>query len=215
MPFVEGIKRPHFKAVNFSLENMQRPRSLQSHFAYNFFPCGPPHATPCKYIYVARNPKDVAVSCFFHNKLRYFPDIEWDSFWEKYVSGQLEFGNYIDHILSWLPHKDDKNVLFITYEYMKKDLKQAVSRMATFMGANLSDDVVSKIADMTTFDNMKKDDTANYSWQEMFQKQDVQPFLRKGVVGDWKNFLSAEQSAQMDAICAERLKGTGMIFEYE
>jgi hypothetical protein len=62
---------------------------------------------------------------------------------------------------------------------------------------------------------MKKDNTANYSWQEMFQKKDVPQFLRKGVIGDWKNFLTADQSAQMDAICAERLKGTGLTFEYD
>ncbi len=39
--------------------------------------------------------------------------------------------------------------------------------------------------------------------------------MRKGIVGDWKNFLSAEQSTEMDAICAARLKDTGLVFEYE
>ena len=215
VPWSEGIERLHFKAANFSFDKVKRPRDFSSHLPYDLIPFGPPYDTPCRYIYVARNPKDVAVSCFFHNKVRYFPNLEWDAFWKMYIEGRVEFGKYIDHLLSWLPHKDDENVLFLTYESMKKDLKQAVSKMATFMGENLSDDIIAKIADMTTFENMKKDNTANYSWQVMFQKEGVQPFLRKGIVGDWKNFLTAEQSMQIDAIYAEKLKGTGFAFEYE
>ncbi len=40
-------------------------------------------------------------------------------------------------------------------------------------------------------------------------------FMRKGIVGDWKNFLSAEQSAEMDTICVNRLRDTGLEFQYE
>ena len=98
------------------------------------------------------------------------------------------------------------------YEDMKKDLKPAISQIAAFIGANISGDIIAKIADLTGFEKMKDDNTANYSRSESHQKE---PFMRKGVVGDWKNFLSAEQSAQMDAICAKRLKDTGLEFVYE
>lgn len=213
VPWAEGLGRPHF--ANFDVDKLQRPRAFQSHFPYAFFPCGPPHTTPCKYIYVARNPKDVAVSQYFHTRLRYYPDIEWNSFWEKYTTGDLGFGNYFDHLLGWWVHRDDRNVVFLKYEDMKKDLKQAVSQIAALIGPKLPDDIIGKIADMTSFAEMKKDNTANYAWQEMFRDEKTPPFLRKGVVGDWKNFLSPEQSAEMDAICAERLEGTGLVFDYE
>ena len=41
-----------------------------------------------------------------------FPGIEY---WRKFMTGDVEFRNYFDHLLSWLPHKDviDKNVLFL------------------------------------------------------------------------------------------------------
>ena len=52
---------------------------------------------------------------------------------------------------------------------------------------------------MTSFDKMKNDTTVNYSWIRKDK------FLRKGIVGDWKNFLTAEQSAEIDSVCAERL----------
>ena len=59
------------------------------------------------------------------------------------------------------------------------------------------------------------DNTANLSWSQFRQKEGTPKFMRRGVVGDWKNFLSAEQSAEMDMICAERLNGTGLEFGYE
>ena len=157
----------------------------------------------------------MAVSMYFHKRAVSFPDMEWDSFWEKYVSGDVYYGNYFDHLLSWLPHKDDKNVLFLKYEDMKRDLHGAVSQIAAFLEAKLTSDTIKKIAEATRFEQMKDDDTANYSWSKFRQKEGAPKFMRKGVVGDWKNFLSAEQSAEMDAICAERLKGTGLEFKYE
>ena len=100
-------------------------------------------------------------------------------------------------------------ILILKYEDMKRDLKHSVSTIASFIEADLSDDIIDKIADMTRFAKMKNDNTANYSWhiREL-------PFMRKGEVGDWKNFLTPEQSAEMDALCAERLKDTDITFEY-
>jgi hypothetical protein len=161
---------------------------------------------------VTRNPKDAAVSFFFQCRIVFFPGIEWDDFWKKFVNGEVEFGNYFDHLLSWLPHKDDKNVLFLKYEDMKRDLPGAVSQIASFLEADLSSDVIDKIADLTTFEKMKNDNSANLSWLRLRKKKGDE-FMRKGIVGDWKNFFTAEQSAEMDSICAEKLNG--FEFRYE
>ncbi len=209
VPWLESLKVRH---PDFKIEELPRPRTFKTHFPYHLLPCGPPHTTPCKYIFVARNPKDVAVSLYFHTKRLYYPDINWDSFWTKYVNGEFEFGNYFDHLLDWWPHRSDENVLFLKYEDVKKNLEQSVGRIASFIDADLSSDIISKIADLSSFEKMKDDDTANYSWNT---KELNVKFMRKGIVGDWKNFLSPEQSAEMDAICADRLKDTGLEFDYE
>ena len=103
----------------------------------------------------------------------------------------------------------------LLYEDMKEDLTQAVTRIADFIGKDVSKEVIAKIADLTSFENMKDDNTANYSWNKIHHKENAAPFMRKGSVGDWKNFLSAEQSAEIDAICADRLKDTGLNFRFE
>ena len=210
-----AVPWPESSLYPVKMEDLTRPRAFMSHFPSDALPCGPPHTTPCKYIYVARNPKDVAVSSYFQSKLLLFPGIEWDAFWKKYMAGDLYYGNYFDHLLSWLPHKDDKNVLFLKYEDMKRDLPRAVSTIASFIGANLSSEVVAKIADLTSFKNMKEDSTANKSWSHHRDEEGASKFLRKGIVGDWKNFLTVKQSAEIDTICANIRKGTGLDFRYE
>ncbi len=198
------------------LDEMPRPRAFKSHFSYDLLPCGPAHTTPCRYIYVIRNPKDAAVSGYCHLKKVYRPDIEWDMFFEQFFKGDGLYGDFFEHLLSWLPHKDDKNVFFVKYEDMKKDLAKAVSQMASFLDISLSGDEVIKIADLCSIEKMRKDDTANMSWIKEFCNEDGAPtFVRKGLVGDWKNYFSPEQSAKMDALYAEKLKGTGFELVFE
>ena len=71
---------------------------------------------------------------------------------------------YFDHILSWWAHRDSPNILFLKYEDIKKDLPEAITKIAAFLRVDLPGDVVMKIADLTTFANMKADNTANMTW---------------------------------------------------
>ena len=197
-------------------EDMPRPRAFMTHFPYDLLPCGPPHMTPCKYIYTSRNPKDVVVSMYCMLKTGYFHDLDWDTYCGRFCSGQVYFGSYFDHLLSWWVHRDDKNVLFLKYEDMKKDLRKTVNQIASFMGAEISSEVLSQIADLASFKRMKENDKVNYSWDKAYVNENGDhTFLRKGVVGDWKNFFSAQQSAKIDEICAEKFKDTGLEFDYD
>ena len=205
VPFLEGVQ--WYPGIN--IHSVPRPRAFMSHFPYNIFPCGPPNTHPCKYIYVARNLKDVAVSYFFMLHL-FFTDMEWNTYWPNFISWSLGFDNYFDHVLSWWEHRHDENVLFLKYEDMKRDLPHHVSKIASFIGTEISANVLTKIASMTTFDKMRDNPTTNYEWRS----KDIK-FMRKGVVGDWKNFLTEEQSAQVDALIAKRFDGTGLEFEFE
>jgi hypothetical protein len=196
------------------IEDLLRPRTFKSHFPYNHFPPGRPNTTPCKYIYVTRNPKDAAVSLYCMFSQAYVTGMTWDTYWadrNKYCF----YGNYFDHVLSWWPHREDQNVLFMKYEDMKKDLPAAVAKVASFIGADISAETVAKITDMTSFKKMKADKSTNFSWDKAYDKDGEPTFLRKGIVGDWKNFFTTEQSAEMDEICARRLKDTGLELTFE
>ena len=46
-------------------------------------------------------------------------------------------------------------------------------------------------------------------------KKEISAFLRKGEVGDWKNYLSKEQNEYLDKVIAERLDPVGLKMTYE
>jgi len=201
------------------LDSLPKPRSFKSHMPYNHTPGGPPNKLPCKYICVARNPKDSMVSFYYHYCRAYVKhdssvQLPWDLFYRYYLNGDADFGDYFNHVLSWWAHKDDENVLFLKYEDMKKDLPGNVTKIANFIGADLLEEAQAKVVAQTTFDAMKKDDTANYSFSNSRAKPGSEHFIRKGEVGDWKHLFTAEQSAEVDRMFQERFAGTGLVFDF-
>ena len=81
---------PWLEANSFfkkDITSLPKPRAFQSHFSYELMQCGKPNTTPCKYVYVARNPKDVAVSFYFQfRRTQSIPgaSIEWNLFFSQF-----------------------------------------------------------------------------------------------------------------------------------
>merc|ERR1712032_603955 len=70
-----------------------------------------------KVIYIFREVDEVVIS-FFHHVLNLYSiywlmpgDISWDVFFEKFISGDMEYGPYFEHIASWWKVRNDSNVL--------------------------------------------------------------------------------------------------------
>ena len=198
--------------VDFS--TIKRPRAIKSHMPYNFMPCGLPNDTPGKYIYVARNPKDAAVSFFYHYfSLKLAENIDWPTFASWFLSGQVYFGSHLDHVLGWWEHRDNDNVLFLKYEDMKKDIRSAIVRIASFIGKDLTVEEVETVIEKSTFSSMKNNPTTNYEWIPKERKHpEATPFMRKGVVGGWKDMFTPEQSGQFDAFFTHKFKAAGLEF---
>ena len=88
---------------------MKSPRGFKTHLPYHLMPGGDPITnTEAKYIYVYRNPKDVAVS-YFHmlNALEYEGEVAWDDYFEDFISGRTLYGSYFKHILGWWKHRGE------------------------------------------------------------------------------------------------------------
>ena len=200
--------------VDFS--TIERPRAIKSHMPYNSMPCGTPKDTPGKYIYVARNPKDTAVSFFYHYfSFKAAENIDWPTFASWFLSGQLYNGSHLDHVLGWWEHRDDDNVLFLKYEDMKKDIRSAIVGIASFIGKDLSEEEVDTVIKKSSFSSMKNNPTTNYEWMTTERKHpEGTPFIRKGVVGGWKNMFTPELSGQFDAFFSHKLKAAGLEFNF-
>ena len=64
VPFLEFSASPRLGEFA-DIAKVPSPRLMKSHLSYSIIPKGSSDGTKCKYIYIARNPKDVAVS-YFH-----------------------------------------------------------------------------------------------------------------------------------------------------
>ena len=95
---------------------------------------------------------------------------------------------------------------------------QAVKKIAEFIGYNLEEGVIDTIVEKSTFQSMKGNPATDLNLLEAKLPKPIfklgeQQFLRKGIVGDWKNHFTPEQNAEFDAIYAEKMKGSGLDFE--
>ncbi len=217
VPWIEAANNPDPDYdYKVDISALKSPRSFKSHFPYDLMPCGVPNETSCKYIYVARNPKDVAVS-YYHHYLgfKYVPKLDWDTYMTWFLSGQVVLGDYFDHVLSWWHHREEGNILFMKYEDMKRDLHSAVKLVSDFMGHSLAPSVIDTIASKCTFSSMKDNPGANYTWASHRRAHGATPFMRKGIVGDWKECFSEEQSALCDELYHKKFKTVGLEFDFE
>ena len=105
------------------------------------------------------------------------------------------------------------NILFIKYEDMKEDVRKAIKTVARFIGHDELDcAVMETIIEQSSFKSMKGN--TDKAFMKEFRKEGSEHFFRKGVVGDWRNHFSEDQSARFDAVYEKRMAGTGLSFEF-
>ncbi|XP_038047818.1 sulfotransferase family cytosolic 1B member 1-like [Patiria miniata] len=202
------------------LETMASPRIMGTHCLPNLLPPQVMDKKP-KMFYLARNPKDLMVSYFIFIKPFLTPTLQtWEGFLFMLVAGQMVGGSWFDHVLSYWERRNDDNLLFLKYEDLHKDLKGNIRKVAAHLGKNLSDDVIDKIAERVTLAGMQKtykniEEAHGEKGKKMTHLFGMAPYLRKGKVGGWKEVFTAEQSALFDMIYAEKMKGSGLDFDFE
>ncbi|KAJ8025257.1 Sulfotransferase family cytosolic 1B member 1 [Holothuria leucospilota] len=194
------------------------PRVLKSHLRVQFLPTEL-HTKKPKIVYVARNPKDSAVSFFNFCSFSYNcpPYRVWSDFFLDFCKGTSPRGSWFDSVLPWWKKRHEPNVLFLKYEDMQKDLRGSVLKIANFLEYKLSDDQVDNIVAKSTFKAMKTDpmvnpDSCNPSYQDGVKQN--KSFMRKGKVGDWKNYFTVAQNEQFDDLYERMTHGTGLVFDY-
>ena len=93
-----------------------------------------------------------------------------------------------------------------------QDLPSNVRLIAEFVQKPLSDEIINRIAEQCTFEGMMKNAD---SFKVIDRRDHSFQILRKGAVGDWKNYFTSELNERFGREVLEKLRGSGLEFEYE
>ncbi|GBO19407.1 Sulfotransferase family cytosolic 1B member 1 [Araneus ventricosus] len=203
------------------IDNLTGVRVYRHHYRYDMVKKNP----KAKVLYVYRNPADTVISRYHFSQEIYEQKLDLDEFFNEFLTGNIGYGQYFEHILSFLAHKNDDNLLLISYEKLYDDPKDGILRIAKFLGEeyyrNLSDDesLLNKIVECTNFDCMKKNLTLEVPHQtprlpSSEKSKNTINYFRKGVIGDGKNSLSKDQLRRLREVATEVMKGSEVLQDW-
>ena len=148
-------------------------------------------------------------------------------FFEEFIRGEVPYGDFFDHVKDWWVQRFDSNVFFTTYEELQDNPREVVLQVARFISDKendyvkllMQDDekILNSVLVNTSFSEMKSkipvvikratDASCGDSLLDTGVKVD---FFRKGIVGDWINYLNEDQIRRLDERTIEKVSGSGL-----
>ena len=176
-----------------------------------------PYSEEAHYICVVRDPKDVCVSSYQFARAEGMgpmtPSVEtWVNYFLAPAFAFYPWPQFVD--ACWRA-RDRPNVLFLTYEEMKKDLPGAVRKIAALLGVELTGDEMQAVVRKSSFEYMK-------GIEQKFETGMMVPWakprgamIRRGRHRGSDELLTPEQQQRIDDHCRAELKRLGCDFPYD
>ncbi|CAN7936909.1 unnamed protein product [Ixodes hexagonus] len=212
----------------------QSPRLFRTHLPFGELQ----YNKDAKYVYVARNPLDVAVSFYHHvRELPHyrFQDGSFDDFVDAFLNGRLGHLDYWDHVSCGYARRRETNVLFLTYEGLRADTSGTVLELAKFLDESYvcmfdqDSGLMGEVLRKSSVDYMKR--TYQVTLEEIDVIYNVCPLppdvraevneirsdagklgiVRKGTTGDWRAYFSPELLERMRAWIDDRPSGSDIL----
>uniref|UniRef100_V9L1W0 Sulfotransferase n=1 Tax=Callorhinchus milii TaxID=7868 RepID=V9L1W0_CALMI len=220
IPFLDIPKiadLPQFPSGLELLEKMASPRTIKTHLPFQLIPPSFWDQN-CKVIYVARNGKDNAVSYFHFDRMNLLQPEPgtWSQYLTRFMEGNVPWGSWFDHVKRFWDERENHRILYLFYEDMKEDPRREILKIVEFMDKKLDDEVIDNIVDRTSFNTMKDNKMSNYTtFPATIFNHEISPFMRKGTVGDWKNYFTINQNKLFDSRYKLEMENTSLQFRTE
>ena len=185
-----------------------------------------------KYLYVARDARDVFMSLWNHyshmtddtitlmNLLigrqgEPFPAPPTDihAFWQDWITrGWFEweadgwpYWSHLSNVQSWWDYRELPNIQLIHYSDLLAEPESEMRRIAGFLDIEVPEDAWPRIVKAVSLKEMKKQGERYAPGGGQFWKGGAQTFLNKGTNGRWRDVLSDEELALYDTACQRAL----------
>ena len=182
-----------------------------------------------KYLYVARDGRDVVWSLYNHHATantswyealnespgRVGPPIDKPpASIRQYFLDWLErdgypFWPFWENVRSWWDIRALSNVMLLHFSELKADMEGQIRRVANFLDIAVEDARWPTIFEHCTFDYMKTHATKSVPLGGAFWDGGAETFVHKGTNGRWREVLTADDNARYEAVARAKLGDAG------
>jgi len=226
-PWLDMRVLPLEVALN-KLKAQEHRRFIKTHLPLD----GMPYDERLKYLYVARDARDVFMSLWNHytsmtdelftlmnlllgregDEFPRPPD-DIHAFWRTWMTrgwfeGETDGWPYWSHlssVQSWWNFRDLPNIQLIHYADMLEDTEREIRRIAAFLEIDVPESAWPAIVQAVSFPEMKRQGERYAPAGGQFWKGGAKTFLHKGTNGRWLDVLSDEEMSLYDAACERTL----------
>lgn len=171
------------------------PRIFKSHLPRRWLP------KKGRFVYVVRDGLDVAVSFYelYRSHLGFGGSFE--SFFERFLDGELQYGSWFKHVEGWRRFVDDPHVMVIRYEELRGDLEGTAGRITEFLGWPRSSEAIREACAQASFSAMKAHEEKFDPITETLLDQGLHRgrFLRSGRSGEGARTVTTEMRSRFEA----------------
>ena len=178
-PWLEALTPAELPEANA----LAPPRVLKSHLMPEALPPGR------RVLYIVRDPRDVAVSLYYHAKGFQTFDGSLTEF-VRYLTHYTYFGNFAtwpEHVNAWAAAAAavPDTILLLRYEDMVADLPACVRRVAAFCGLRADAVLCDTVLPRLSLEYMRANAARfDYSWRDPESAERFR-FFRQGRAGAW------------------------------
>jgi aryl sulfotransferase len=219
-PWLDFRIHPKQETLQRLAEQTHR-RSIKTHLPADALVMSP----AAKYIYVARDGRDVCWSMSNHHinmspdmiaRINATSDVTRPPFeapresivpyFRSWLDGDgAPFWSFWENVRSWLSLQHLPNVLLVHYADLKADLPGEMRRIANFLEINVDEQRWPTLVKHCSFKYMKRNATEMLPMVEQSFVGGANAFIHKGVNGRWRDLLTTEDCARYEAIALEQL----------
>lgn len=218
-PWVE-LRLTPLEELLSHLDSQTHRRFVKTHLPADVLRLSP----EAKYIYLARDGRDVAWSMYNHlmkmtpafydafNETpgRVGPPIERPAagprqFFHDWLDGNVALWPYWPNVQSWWNVRDLPNVLLIHFNELKSDLSGQIRRIADFLELPVDESLLPRIVEHCRFDYMKANADAHSVVLKHLFEGGMQSFIYKGTNGRWHDVLNADDLEKYQAAAVANL----------
>ena len=146
---------------------------------------------------ISRDLKDVVVSAYHYRSLKY-PDFDGSFAYYYWVAGRYLADMVREYHETWRS-AGDARVFVASYEALKSDFDGEVQRIAKFLGIDPSELDLEQI----------RENTSMTSLRDRYGDHGENKFFRKGIVGDWPNYIRGSMLRDINQIEKVGVQGLG------